>query len=87
MTTDDVPPRQLPGGIAYVFMQLADDLAARIAAGEFPPGTRLPGRERLAAQYGVAEMTVRRALIELEARGLVQRDAARGALVLHRHST
>jgi DNA-binding GntR family transcriptional regulator len=87
MTTDDVPPRPLPGGIGYVYGKLADDIAQRIAAGEFPPGTRLPGRDRLAAEYGVAEMTVRRAVGELEARGLVQRDAARGALILHRHST
>jgi DNA-binding GntR family transcriptional regulator len=82
MTTDDSPPRPLPGGIGYVFMQLADDLEARIRAGEFPPGSRLPGRTRLAADYGVAEMTARRAIEELEARGLVLRDAARGALVL-----
>ena len=82
MTTDDVPPRPLPAGIGYVYEKLADGLGQRIAAGEFPPGTRLPGRERLAAEYGVAEMTVRRALVELEERGLVQRDAARGALVL-----
>jgi DNA-binding GntR family transcriptional regulator len=82
MTTDDVPPRPLPGGIGYVFMQLADDLAARIASGDFPPGSRLPGRTRLAAEYRVGEMTARRAVEELEERGLVLRDAARGALVL-----
>lgn len=82
MTTDDVPPRPLPGGIGYVYAQVADDLAARIKAGEFPPGTRLPGRERIAAEYGVGEMTARRAVEELEARGMVRRDRARGALVL-----
>lgn len=87
MTTDDVPPRPLPGGIGYVYAQLADDLEARVRAGEFPPGSRLPGRGRLAAEHGVAEMTVRRAVEELEARGLVRRDAAAGALVLHRRST
>jgi len=86
MTTDDVPSRSLPGGIGYVYEQLTDDLQARIRAGEFPPGSRLPGRTRLAAEYGVAEMTVRRAVEELEARGLVARDA-RGAVILHRHST
>ena len=87
MTTDDVPPRPLPGGIGYVYAKVADDLAARIAAGEFRPGSLLPGRGRIAAEYGVAEMTARRAVEELEARGLVQRDAARGALILHKHST
>jgi GntR family transcriptional regulator len=87
MTTDDVPPRPLPGGIGYVFMQLADDLAARIRAGEFRPGSRLPGRARLAAEYGVAEMTVRRAVEELEARGLVLRDARGALVILHTRST
>lgn len=81
MTTDDVPPRPLPGGIGYVYAQLADDIAGRIRAGEFPPGSRLPGRERLATEYGVAEMTVRRALRELEGRGAVRVTGARGALV------
>lgn len=82
MTTDDTPPRPLPGGAAYVYMQLADDLAARIASGEFRPGSRLPGRTRLAAQYGVAEMTARRAVEELEARGVVTGAHTRGPLVL-----
>lgn len=85
MTTDDEPPRRLPGGIGYVYVQLADDLAARIAAGEFPPGTRLPGRERLAAEYGVGEMTVRRAVEELAARGITGEPTTRGALVLPVH--
>lgn len=88
MTTDDTPPRPLPGGIGYVYAKVAADLAARIASGEFPPGSRLPGRERLAAEYGVGEMTVRRAVEELEARGLARRDPAKGALVLgHRKGT
>ena len=82
MATDDVPPRPLPGGIGYVYAKVADDLAARIAAGEFPPGTRLPGRPVLAAEYGVGEMTVRRAVRELHARGITGETGTRGALVL-----
>lgn len=83
MTTEDNgPPRPLPGGIGYVYLQLADDIAARIAAGEFRRGSHLPGRPRLAAEYGVGEMTVRRAVQELRARGIVQGSHTRGALVL-----
>jgi DNA-binding GntR family transcriptional regulator len=83
MTTDDGAPRRpLPGGIGYVYVQLADDIAGRIRDGEFPRGTRLPGRQRLAAEYGVAEMTVRRALRELAGRGIVASEDSRGALVI-----
>lgn len=83
MTTDDTPPRRpLAGGIGYVYAKLADDLQARVRAGEFPPGTRLPGRPRLAAEYGVGEMTVRRALRELAARGIVAAPDSLGALVI-----
>lgn len=80
--TDVPPPRQLPGGIDYVYARLADDIAERIRSGEFLPGTRLPGRGPLAAEYGVAELTVRRAVRELEGRGLVLRAGAKGALVI-----
>lgn len=91
MTEDDSPPRRpLPPGIAYVYALLAGDLQERIRAGEFRPGTRLPGRGVLAAEYGVAELTVRRAVQELEERGAVRRTGSRGALVLgpgHRPGT
>ena len=82
MTEDPQPRRPLPGGIGYVYAQLADDIAARIADGEFRPGSRLPGRQKLAAEYGVGEMTVRRALRELEDRGVVSGSHTRGALVI-----
>lgn len=82
MSDDASPRRALPGGIAYVYVQLADDIQGRISAGEFPPGTRLPGRQRLAAEYGVGEMAVRRALRELEERGIVTGAHTRGALVI-----
>ncbi|MEH0830651.1 GntR family transcriptional regulator, partial [Micromonospora sp. CPCC 205714] len=35
-----VPPR-------YRYEQIADDLAERIASGEFPPGSKLPSRREL----------------------------------------
>lgn len=83
MTTEDRPPRRpLPGGIGYVYAKLADDLQRRVRAGEFVPGTRLPGRGRIAAEYGVAELTVRRALRELAARGVVAMPDSLGALVI-----
>lgn len=41
--------------------RVAADLRRRIAA-EWPPGTQLPSRARLAVQYGVSPGTVRRAV-------------------------
>ncbi len=65
-----VPPFEAdPLQLAYV--RVADHIAARIAAGEFEPGTRLPPERDLAAEYGVAYNTVRRSMDVLRERGLV----------------
>ena len=66
----------------FVYVQLADDLADRISRGEFPTGSRLPSETDLAASYGVAKMTVRRALEVLRERGLVRTLHGRGSIVL-----
>ena len=60
-------------------MQVADDLARRIAAGEWGHGDRLPSREQLAAEYGAAQMTIRRAQRELAGRGLIRVVQGKGA--------
>jgi DNA-binding GntR family transcriptional regulator len=62
----------------YLYVQLADDIAAKIADGSFPAGSLLPGEAELAELYEIPRLTVRRALDELKDRGLVQtrgRDA------------
>jgi GntR family transcriptional regulator len=66
----------------YVYVQLADDLAAKIARGDFPAGSRLPSEAELAETYGVARMTVRRALDVLRDRGLVRTLHGRGTVVV-----
>lgn len=66
----------------YVYMQLADDLAAKIAAGDFPVGSRLPSEAELSETYEVAKMTVRRALEVLRERGLVRTLHGRGSVVV-----
>ena len=68
----------------YVYVQLADDLAAKIAAGDFPVGSRLPSEVELSGTYGVAKMTVRRALEVLRERGLVRTLHGRGSVVVER---
>ena len=66
----------------FIYVQLADDLAAKIAAGDFPVGSRLPNEAELAETYEVARMTVRRALDVLRERGLVRTLHGRGSVVV-----
>lgn len=68
-------------GPAYVYARLADHVAARIGAGELEPGARLPSERDLAAEYGVALGTARRAIQELRDRGLVVTLPAKGTFV------
>ena len=82
MIVTTVPPFDAgAGGPEYVYVRVADHLAARIAAGEFPPDAMLPGERALAAEYLVALGTVRRAVDELRDRGLVVTLAAKGTFV------
>lgn len=80
---DDDPPRRLQlSNAEYRYAQVADDMEARIRAGEFPFDSRLPRREDLAAEYGVGEMTVRRALRELAGREMVRPMPSVGTVVI-----
>jgi GntR family transcriptional regulator, transcriptional repressor for pyruvate dehydrogenase complex len=53
-------------------MRVHRDLAARINAGEFRPGSRLPTEKELSSAYGVSRPVVREAISVLRADGLVQ---------------
>jgi len=57
-------------------------LLAAIQTGEFPSGTRLPSQETLARRFGVATLTLRRALTTLEKQGFVVSHHGRGTFVL-----
>lgn len=63
-----------------LYGQLANRIRASIAAGEFAEG-RLPTESQLCAQYGVSVATVRRAVRELVAEGLVRRRQGAGTFV------
>ena len=52
------------------YARIADDLATRIADGQFPSG-QLPGERALAREYGVAYLTLRAATRRLRERGLI----------------
>ena len=75
------------GGPAYVYMRVADHIAARIAAGDLPAEARLPAERDLAAEYAVAIGTARRAVLELRDRGLVVTLPGKGTYVVSRPRT
>ncbi|MFB7084128.1 GntR family transcriptional regulator [Streptomyces sp. NPDC056296] len=70
-----------PQGPQLVYVALADHIAARIAAGELPPGARLPAERDLAAEYGVAYLTVRRGAQVLRERRLIVTVHGKGTFV------
>jgi len=85
LTVADVPPFQPDTeGPTYVYIQLADHIQALIEAGELRPGTRLPAERDMAEQYGVAYLTVRRAMRELRERDLIQTVVGRGTFIAQR---
>lgn len=63
---------QRTGASGPKYRQIADDLRARIAGGEYPPGSRLPTKAELMARHQVALNTVARAIEELRRAGLVE---------------
>ena len=64
-----------------LYQTVIDTLIARIADGTLPPGTMLPSEGDLGRELGVHQGTARKALSELEARGIVQRRQGRGTFV------
>ena len=60
---------------------IADDVVARICAGEFQPGQVLPSYNALAAHYGVSYATAARAYGLLRDRGAIVGAVGRGVFV------
>jgi DNA-binding FadR family transcriptional regulator len=60
---------------------VADELLDRIVAGEFPPGTVVPGELELSAKHEVSRMTVREAMKTLQAQQILSVERGRGTFV------
>ncbi len=60
---------------------ITDTLAGEIATGVYPHDTRLPTEAELCERFGVSRITVRRALADLAALGLVERRQGIGNFV------
>lgn len=73
-------PREAP------YLALAGVLRARILAGEWEIGERLPSRAGFAAEYGVGRNVVRRAMDRLIIDGLLEGRAGSGTYSAYRES-
>lgn len=82
MTNRPSPPTgaYLPGAtIRYIL----ETLSTRIVTQEYASEERLPSERHLAQELGVARNTVREALDQLEARGMIRRRAGSGSFVTY----
>jgi DNA-binding FadR family transcriptional regulator len=63
------------------YQQVAAAIERAIAEGRYPPGQRLASERDLAEEFGVSRPTVRRAVIALEVRGLLEARQGSGVYV------
>lgn len=68
----------------YLYEAVAEHLAARIVAGNWPSNAPLPAEGELADQYGVSLGTVRHATRLLRTRGLVVTVQSKGTYVVRK---
>lgn len=64
-----------------IYEQLEASLTAQIVSGVMEPGEKLPGDRDLAIDLGIGYQTVRRVMLALAAKGLVERRQGKGTFV------
>ena len=67
-----------PTGALPRYLQISELLIRDVAAGRLPDGTRLPPERDMAAELGVAVGTLRKALADLQAKGMLERIQGSG---------
>lgn len=72
----------MPRGRQPKYLAIYADLRNRILEGTFAPGQQLPSQQDLATEFGVTIMTLRQAIAELEAEGLIWVSRGRGSFVV-----
>lgn len=70
--------------MASRYEEIARDLRERITSGALPPGTPLPMMKTIAEQYGVSDITVRKATSLLTREGLIE-SRRRAGLYVREH--
>lgn len=64
-----------------IFEQVRELLRERIAQGIYKPDQSIPDERSMAKQFGLSRMTVRRAIMDLTAEGLLTRTRGKGTFV------
>ena len=64
-----------------MYLQILEQIRARIAARDWPPGKELPSIRALAAGLNVSVITVKRAYLELERDGVIVTRQGKGSFV------
>jgi GntR family transcriptional regulator len=64
-----------------LYRHVYETILGRIVSGELRPGVMLPSETALGKEMGVSQGTARKALIELERNGIVERRQGRGTVV------
>jgi len=64
-----------------LYTQVAETLRRRIQLRDYPEGSLLPGSDQLQNEFGVSEITVRKALTVLVEEGLLERKRGLGTFV------
>jgi DNA-binding transcriptional regulator YhcF (GntR family) len=78
----DIPGLQFRrGGPLPLHSQIAEAFRKAIQEGRLKPGDRLPSEPELVTQLGVSRATIRQAMAELLAEGLIYRYQGRGTFV------
>lgn len=63
------------------YLQVADDLRAKIADGTYPVGAALPSTAQLMATYGVSTTVARAAIRELQGEGVAEGQPGKAVFV------
>ena len=74
-------PNLASGGAAPLYERVKRHMSEAILVGEWAPGTVLPSETVLAKGFGIAVGTVRRAMSDLVAEGLLSRRRKTGTVV------
>ena len=64
-----------------MYLQILEQIRARVAAGDWPPGKELPSIRALAAALNVSVITIKRAYLDLENEGVIVTRHGKGSFV------
>ena len=64
-----------------MYLQIMEQIRARIAAGDWPAGKELPSIRALAAALNVSVITIKRAYLDLEKEGVIVTRHGKGSFV------